>query len=94
MFDFEADFQYGLANRQWIVANWTHSFYYCVGYVVLVFGIQRLMRDRTGFQLKKLLIAWNIVLATFSLVGFVRTVPELFTALTKYGLHHSVCVSR
>lgn len=92
VFDFEDNFNY-VSTRKWMIENWTNGFYYCTIYAALVFGIRRLMRDRAGFRLKGLLILWNTMLATFSLVGFVRTAPELFRVLNKYGLHHSVCVT-
>lgn len=92
VFDFEENFNYE-TTRQWMTENWTNGFYYCTAYAALVFGLRRLMRDRAGFRLKGLLILWNTMLATFSLVGFARTAPELFRVLNKYGLHHSVCVT-
>ncbi|VVC40584.1 ELO family,ELO family, conserved site [Cinara cedri] len=90
MFDFEENYDY-FSTRQWLITNWTCSLYFCIIYVILVFGIQRLMRKYTRFQLKGPLILWNIMLATFSLVGLSRTAPELFRVLNKHGLHHSVC---
>ncbi|VVC34103.1 ELO family,ELO family, conserved site [Cinara cedri] len=92
VFDFEENFEYE-STRKWMAANWTNGFYYCTIYALVVFGIRRLMRNHTGFRLKGLLILWNTMLATFSLVGFSRTAPELFRVLNKYGLHHSVCVT-
>ncbi|KAF0760343.1 elongation of very long chain fatty acids protein 6 isoform X2 [Aphis craccivora] len=93
VFDFEENFHYEW-TRQWMTENWTNGFYYCTIYAMLVFGLRRMMRDRAGFRLKGLLVLWNTMLATFSLVGFARTAPELFRVLNKYGLHHSVCVTR
>lgn len=93
VFDFEKNHEYE-STRQWMTANWTKGFYYCTIYVILVFGIRRLMRNHVGLRLKGLLILWNVILATFSLVGLSRTAPELIRVLNKYGLHHSVCVSR
>ncbi|CAH1724015.1 elongation of very long chain fatty acids protein 6 [Aphis gossypii] len=92
VFDFEENFHYEW-TRQWMTENWTNGFYYCTIYAMLVFGLRRMMRDRAGFRLKGLLVLWNTMLATFSLVGFARTAPELFRVLNKYGLHHSVCVT-
>ena len=38
------------------------------------------------------LFLWNVGLATFSVVGALRTLPELFHVVTTQGLYHSVCV--
>jgi elongation of very long chain fatty acids protein 6 len=50
------------------------------------------MKDRKPFKLKGLLGAWNIALATFSFLAFVRTLPEhLVVLMQPNGFHHSVC---
>lgn len=46
------------------------------------------------FQLRGPLIAWNTMLAVFSVMGALRTAPELIHVLRHYGLFHSVCVPR
>lgn len=93
VFPFEAQYS-PVSARKWMAENWTNGFYVCAVYVALVFGIRRLMRDRVAFRLKGPLILWNVMLSTFSIVGFTRTAPELYRALSAYGLHHSVCVAR
>lgn len=93
VFGFEENFNYKSAH-QWMTENWTNMFYYCAVYVVLVFGIRWIMSDRASFKLKGLLILWNIMLATFSVVGFARSAPELFRLWNTYGMHYTVCVSR
>lgn len=46
------------------------------------------------FELRGLLALWNTMLAMFSIMGAIRTAPELFHVLRHYGLFHSVCVAR
>lgn len=43
-----------------------------VTYVLIVFAGQRMMRDMKPFDLKGLLFAWNVGLAVFSILSFIR----------------------
>jgi elongation of very long chain fatty acids protein 6 len=63
-------------------------------YVVLVFTGQWLMKNRPAFNLRMPLIAWNIGLAVFSIVGAIRTIPELVDSVLFNGFVHSICNSR
>lgn len=79
--------------RKWMGANWTLSIYASVLYLLLIFSVQRLMRNRQPFQLRKALTCWNILLASFSIMGFLRTAPELFHVLkSEQGFHKSICI--
>lgn len=49
------------------------------------------MSNRPALKLKKLLILWNMSLALFSIVGTLRTLPELLHVLGRFGFYHSVC---
>lgn len=46
------------------------------------------------FELRGLLVLWNSALALFSIMGAMRTAPELIHVLLKFGLFHSVCNQR
>lgn len=72
--------------------NWTLGFYYVGVYMILIFGGQYLMQKRPRFELRGTLCLWNTLLATFSIMGACRTVPEFICTLTHHGLYHSVCV--
>jgi hypothetical protein len=66
---------------------WWLSFFAAALYVLIVFGGQRIMRDRKPFDLRGWLAAWNLVLAVFSVAGSLRLIAHL-----GYGLmlnHHS-----
>lgn len=49
------------------------------------------MSNRPAFRLKKILTIWNISLALFSIIGTLRTLPELLHVLGRFGFYHSVC---
>jgi len=59
-------------------------------YVVVVFGVQYLMRKRERFELKLLLTLWNVCLAGFSIMGAIRCISEFQRTITSKGLHESI----
>ena len=92
LFKFEEDFA-AVERQQWMQKNWHTSFYYIGVYMVLIFGGQRYMATRERFELRNTLALWNFFLAVFSIVGAMRTVPELVFVLKNFGLHHSCCIA-
>lgn len=91
IFNFESDFIHQ-ETLTWMSQNWTMGFYYVGVYMIFIFGGQHLMHDRARFELRGLLSLWNTALAIFSIMGAIRTGPELIHILTNHGLYHSVCV--
>ncbi|CAL8091568.1 unnamed protein product [Orchesella dallaii] len=83
--------------RVWLGVNWTWSVYISGIYLSAIFGIQLLMKNRPPFSLRNVLTGWNFFLAVFSLLGAMRTFPEMVFILTKnvegfgQGFHLSVC---
>lgn len=49
------------------------------------------MSNRPAYKLKRLLTLWNLSLAIFSIVGTLRTLPELLHVLGRFGFYHSTC---
>ena len=64
-----------------------------VAYMVLVFGGQRIMRDRKPFGLINSLALWNFFLSSFSLAGACRTVPHLIHNLLTRDMSASLCTN-
>lgn len=60
-------------------------------YLPAVYIGHKIMKNREPFKLKGPLICWNVLLAVFSTIGFLRTAPELFNSLNQHGFQHSVC---
>lgn len=88
---FEQNFDYPAA-QQWMEKNWTISCYAAVIYVVVIFGIQFLMRNRKAFDLRKSLSLWSFSLSAFSTIGAYRTMKDLITTLRYDGLYNTLCV--
>ena len=49
---------------------------------------------RAAYELRGALIVWNLLLASFSVAGVARTLPEFLFTLSRHGLYHSLCVPR
>ncbi len=89
-FYFEAQFE-PVAAWGWLGKHWTYPFWYSLSYVLLVFGGKRYMADKERFDLRGSLTVWSGLLAVFSIFGAVRTSPELFYVVRKFGLGFSIC---
>lgn len=80
------------AFLKYMLERWTDSFVYAAIYVVVVFGGKGYMRTRPRYDLRPALAIWSGTLAIFSILGAVRTLPELVTAINAYGWQYSICV--
>jgi elongation of very long chain fatty acids protein 6 len=79
------------AIKTWMQANWTYSVLAAALYLTLVFVGRQYMSSRARYELRKPLIAWNVALATFSIVGTIRVWPEFIEAIFGKSLVYSVC---
>ena len=89
------EFERSLDRRwvhHWTKENWTMTFY-CVGiYLFLVAGLRRWIQHNERYELKGLLVVWNLGLAIFSIFASVRLIPEFVRMLSDSdGFHKSVC---
>lgn len=63
--------------HDWMHRHWNVSLYASGIYVILIFLGQYWMKNREPFNLRKTLLYWNVTLALFSALGFMRSIPEL-----------------
>ena len=93
-FHFEANSDY-LNWFRWFRENWASSVVYVAIYLVALAMLKKWMKNREPFDLRKLLVLWNLGLAIFSVAGTVRILPELVRLLRQDGgFHRSVCEAR
>lgn len=59
--------------------------------MVVIFYGQTYMSSRQAFTLRKCLTVWNLGLAIFSIIGTLRTLPEMMHVIQNFGFQHSVC---
>ncbi|CAG0881521.1 unnamed protein product [Cyprideis torosa] len=78
---------------EWMRDYWSLSILFVFIYLVVVFGVQHLMRDRKPFRLQRLLELWNACLSIFSIVGIVKVVPYVYFVVKNHGFRNSICVS-
>lgn len=91
VFKFEKDFNHA-SKTQWMQKHWSDSFYWALLYLTFIFyGRIYMIQRSTPYQLKLPLIIWNLLLASFSIIGTLRTWPEMIHVLKNYGFTHSVC---
>ncbi|XP_042209791.1 elongation of very long chain fatty acids protein 6-like isoform X1 [Homarus americanus] len=91
-FNFEEEFEVK-DYTGWMMVNWWHSIIWTSMYVSFIFAGQYFMRVRPKFELRGILVVWNIFLAVFSTMGALRTAPEMVHLLYNYGLGFTVCIS-
>ncbi|VDK63109.1 unnamed protein product [Anisakis simplex] len=71
--------------------NWYHSITVSVGYFILIKLIQRFMQYRQAFNLRTPLFLWNVSLAVFSLIGFIRFTEDVIYSVAHLGMYRSLC---
>lgn len=71
--------------------KWTLSIVAASLYVVAIFSGRKLMESRNRLSLTKWLVAWNVMLAVFSVMGTTRMLPDLYHAVRYQSFHESVC---
>lgn len=62
-------------------------------YLVIVFRVPEFMETHNiKLDLRRFTVVWNILLAVFSIVGMMRTVPHLYWYLREKGFESTVCI--
>ena len=72
------------------------SFLFCffaAAYLAMIVFLQWYMHSRPRYEVRSLLVVWNGTLATFSIIGAARTLPEFVLSLQN-GIYYSVCDNR
>lgn len=85
------NYAYRDSKREWMSRNWSKSLYYAFAYIVVIFALKRIMKNRERFDLRGALVGWNLALAVFSALGAIRVWPEFIHAVSNYGVEYSVC---
>jgi len=98
---FEPDLWASKAGWETIAVSfvWRHWWFFIfmgVAYLPTVFGLQFLMKSRKAFDLRRPLILWNILMATFSTVGFcciLYPLVENWIYPGKRGIREFICAA-
>ena len=62
-------------------------------YLCVVFYGAEFMKERKAMKLHHLFSFWNLLLAIFSILGFIATAPTFVSALVNKGFQFTVCAS-
>jgi len=71
--------------------NWPLCISIVCGYLIFIFSVQRIMKDRKPFDLRLPLAAWNAFLCVFSFIGMCRTLPYLVGLTMSNSFEETVC---
>jgi len=70
---------------------WWVSYVATTMYLLGLWVLPSFMENKPALNLKGLLIVWNLLLAIFSFIGMLRTVPQLGLMLRTFGFEYSIC---
>lgn len=87
------DVKYWHGVDDWMADNYSLAFSICAGYLVVIFGIQRFMRDREEFKLDGPLFLWNALLAAFSIVAAYHVLPSMWGVIREKGVRYDLCTT-
>jgi elongation of very long chain fatty acids protein 6 len=90
LYDLENDFD-PHKSRQFLERSWPLVFGVVCLYLAFIHLGQSLMRNRSRFDLRGVLIVWNLLLAAFSILGVVRTWAFFRDTLVAKGVHGIIC---
>ncbi|CAL8091674.1 unnamed protein product [Orchesella dallaii] len=90
-------FEFEKVNLLWWqnygIENWHLAFYVGAVYILAIFGIQRLMKNRPAFELKYPLFMWNLTIGLLTIIGFIRVLPGFLRVINEQnGLYNSICL--
>lgn len=91
-FSFEATFDESWMD--WALDSWYITFILSTIYVMLVLPAQGWMEPHKPLKLRLPLIAWNVVIGVFSIIGTIRVLPLLLQSIYLDGFHVSICEAR
>ncbi|CAJ0959295.1 unnamed protein product, partial [Mesorhabditis belari] len=82
-----------IKSTRWMQNNWQHAATFSALYVGAIFGGKKIMESRKPFGLDGSLVAWNAMLAIFSIFGFIRMTPEWIWSWGDNSFEYSICVA-
>jgi hypothetical protein len=78
--------------RNWMALNLWVPITAIIMYGVLITAGQAYFKNKDPWDWRNIMACWNLGLATFSTIGFMRTAPALFHLLTHYTIEENLCV--
>jgi elongation of very long chain fatty acids protein 6 len=94
LFDFEKlTAGYEDSFHEWTKNNFHLCVYTSVAYMMFVYFGLKHMKHRPPYSLRIPLTIWSAFLAVYSILGTIRTLPEMVGTIQLYGVHVSLCTT-
>uniref|UniRef100_A0A0N5A3N7 Elongation of very long chain fatty acids protein n=1 Tax=Parastrongyloides trichosuri TaxID=131310 RepID=A0A0N5A3N7_PARTI len=77
--------------RDWVVKHFPLTIQLSMIYVVVIFSIKYIMKNREPFHLTLPLNIWNCFLSVFSITGTIMLTSEFFSTVKNNGIYGSYC---
>lgn len=88
------DVKYWVGMDEWMANNYPLVFGICAVYLITIFGIQAMMRNRArGFNLDVPLFLWNLLLAGFSITASYHVLPSMWSVIREKGASYDLCTT-
>ena len=88
----ENSFKQLMTNMWWMRHNWHYSIIIATIYIILIPILKTFVRIRgKQYQLRVPLIIWNAAMASFSILGVIRCLPQFIQIVTTKDLTASYC---
>lgn len=81
-------------GMEWFQRNWKISLYASVVYVLFIYAATKFMVGREPYKLRLPLAVWSGILAVFSIVCTIRSLPEFYDSIFNRSFRFSVCNTR
>jgi elongation of very long chain fatty acids protein 6 len=75
----------------WMTAHYEVPLVLSAGYFVVIFAVQHIMKERKPFDLAAPLFWWNFLLAAFSILGAISTIPYIVYEVITVGVSADMC---
>ncbi|XP_069992566.1 very long chain fatty acid elongase 6 isoform X3 [Penaeus vannamei] len=88
-------FEYNFPVTEWVRwfdSHWSYVFFIIVPYMATIFGLQKWMENRPPYKMRKVLFAWNMSLALFSMYGGSRSLQEFLYVYKNMSFYSTYCL--
>ncbi|XP_063956958.1 very long chain fatty acid elongase 6-like [Lytechinus pictus] len=77
----------------WSLSSWYITFIFSAIYIMLIYPLRKWMEPQEPKKLRGPLVAWNLIIGMFSIIGTARVLPDFLKNLRNDGFYASFCES-
>lgn len=75
------------------LSSWYIVFIISIIYMMLIYPLRQWMEPRDPYKLRGPLLAWNLIIGMFSIIGTARVLPDFINSIYNDGFYASLCES-